>query len=197
MLCAAWPAFCEHECRNRFLRPRKGSDIRLVTKWLVDYLSRPWLFDDMTSHVFDFLTALDSFHHLCFVESNRVWMNNAQMRSGRSLLARFFAGYSNAAQLCHMRGWLFFNITPKYHYLLHIEHDLALSKNHNWGFNPACFATQMDEDYMGVSSRMSRCVHPLGAAKRTAQRWLIYSWLQWKDWRFHIWSAARALTEKT
>ena len=186
MLCAAWPAFCEHECRNRFLRPRKGSDIRLVTKWLVDYLSRPWLFDDMTSHVFDFLTALDSFHHLCFVESNRVWMNNAQMRSGRSLLARFFAGYSNAAQLCHMRGWLFFNITPKYHYLLHIEHDLALSKNHNWGFNPACFATQMDEDYMGVSSRMSRCVHPLGAAKRTAQRWLIYSWLQWKDWRFHI-----------
>ena len=33
----------------------------------------------------------------------------------------------------------------------------------DWGFNPACWAMQMDEDYMGVSSRMSRATHPLGA----------------------------------
>ena len=176
---------------------RKGSDGRLVTKWLIDYLSRPWLFDDVTEHVFALLSALHDFHHLCYVLSDRVWMSGMQMRSARTFLGRFFVAYSMAAQLCNARGMLFFNITPKFHYMLHIEHDLRLSMGYSWGLNPACFATQMDEDYMGVSSRFSRAAHPLGAARRTAQRWLMYSWSKWKSHQFHLWSAARALTEKT
>ncbi|CAE7891380.1 unnamed protein product, partial [Symbiodinium microadriaticum] len=148
---------------------RKGSDARLLTKWLADYLSRPWCFDVMTEHVFDMITALDDFHRLCYAQCDRIWMSAVEMKRARALLSRFIFSYSMAAQKSHAKGMLFFNITPKYHYLLHMEHDLRISMGHSWGLNPACFATQMDEDYMGVSSRMSRAAHPLGAARRTAQ----------------------------
>ena len=165
---------------------RKGSDSRLLTKWLADYLSRPWLFDATTEHVFDLITALDDFHRLCYVQCDRIWMSAVEMKCAGALLSRFIFSYSMAAQKCHAEGMLFFNITPKYHYLMHMEHELRTSMGHSWGFNPACFATQMDEDYMGVSSRMSRAAHPLGAARRTAQRWLIHSWCKWRCWKFHL-----------
>ncbi|CAE7949237.1 unnamed protein product [Symbiodinium sp. KB8] len=165
---------------------RKGSDVRLVTRWLVDYLCRPWLLDETLESVFRAIAALDDFHRLCYADSDRIWMTAAQMRQARKHAGVFLASYATAAARCHADGKLFFNITPKYHYFLHIEHDLRMSMGQDWGFNPACWATQMDEDYMGVSSRMSRATHPLGAAKRTAQRWLIYSWLKWKDWESHM-----------
>ncbi|CAE7445225.1 unnamed protein product [Symbiodinium sp. CCMP2592] len=164
----------------------KGSDARLLTKWLVDYLSRPFLLDEISQHVFELLYAIDDFHRLCYKQCARIWMNEAQMEAARKSLGRFLVNYSMAAKKCHDRGWLFFNITPKYHYMLHIEHDLRMSMGHEWGFNPACFATEMDEDYMGVSSRMSRAAHALGAPRRTAQRWLIYSWSKWRPWKFHM-----------
>ncbi|CAE7836434.1 unnamed protein product [Symbiodinium sp. CCMP2592] len=129
----------------------KGSDARLLTKWLVDYLSRPFLLDEISQHVFELLYAIDDFHRLCYKQCARIWMNEAQMEAARKSLGRFLVNYSMAAKKCHDRGWLFFNITPKYHYMLHIEHDLRMSMGHEWGFNPACFATEMDEDYMGSS----------------------------------------------
>ncbi|CAE7501520.1 ttn-1 [Symbiodinium sp. CCMP2456] len=164
----------------------KGSDVRLVTRWLADYLCRPWLLDATLENVYRAVTALDDFHRLCYVDTDRVWMNAVQMRQARRHAGIFLSAYATAAGTCHSEGKLFFNITPKYHYFLHIEHELRISMGQEWGFNPACWATQMDEDYMGVSSRMSRATHPLGAAKRTAQRWLIHSWLKWKDWKFHM-----------
>ncbi|CAE7488188.1 unnamed protein product [Symbiodinium natans] len=159
----------------------KGSDARLLVKWLIDYLLRPFNRDEVMEYMLTALVALDDFLRLCYEKSDRVWLDAAQCALARRLLQDFFTNYVGAAKTCHRRGQLFFNVTPKLHYLFHLEEDLAWSQSQSvWALNPACFATQMDEDYIGVVSQMSRHCHPLGAAKRTAERWLVYAWRKWQ-----------------
>ena len=127
------------------------------------------------------LAALDDFLRLCYQESDRVWMTRAQAAQAHQFLQTFFEHYHAAARRCCHSGQLFFNLTPKYHYLMHMQADLANSANQAYLLNPACFATQMDEDYVGVVSQMGRSCHPLGVSRRTAEKWLVYAWLKWQQ----------------
>ena len=140
---------------------RKGSDARLLVKWLVDYLQQPWLRDEIMECMLLALIAMDDFHRLCYQQADRIWLTAAQAMSARHFLWQFFCSYVKAARLCHQQAKLFFNITPKFHYLLHIHEDLQRCAGREYTLNPASFATQMDEDYVGVASQMGRTCHPL------------------------------------
>ena len=89
------------------------------------------------------------------------------------------------AQKCYEKSLCFFVLTPKYHYLMHVAHDLSiqLSRTNDGEFvlNPAIFATQMAEDATGRSCRMSRSVHVLTSSMRVAQKWLIAAKLFWDE----------------
>ena len=161
---------------------RKGSDTRLVLKWLLDFLSGPWLLNDVLTAAFAAATGMDAFHRLCFQSADRVWLNERQAITAAEQLGLFIVNYFVAAKLCFSHGQLFFNLTPKFHYLLHLHDDLALSPGQQFALNPAIWSTQMDEDHVGVTSRMSRSSHQATVGKRTGQRWLLHVFQIWSHY---------------
>ena len=76
---------------------------------------------------------------------------------------------------------MYFNLISKYHYLGDIRFDLQFQLNGGvaWLLNPAIFATQMAEDYVGRTSVISRTTNQLTAPLRTAQKYLLEVKLRW------------------
>ena len=164
-------------CKSNHLR--KGSDTRLILLWLLDYLAGPWNLNDVLQAALLAGTGMDSFHRLCFTTPDRVWLDTANTLKAGECLAMFIVHYYAAARLCFQRKLLFFNLTPKYHYILHLHDDLCLKEGQVHAINPAAWSTQMAEDHVGVSSRLSRNVHQRTVAKRTGERWLIHIFAKW------------------
>ena len=108
-------------------------------------------------------------------------------------VACLFRHYILAAQLAHDRGQLFWNLTPEFHYLMHVEQELRqqLSAGCVRVLNPAVFSTAMAEDSVGRLSVMSRTVHPLTMPLRVAQKYLLDAKLRWdgngKGWKRICW----------
>ena len=86
------------------------------------------------------------------------------------------------ARGCYDQSLCFFNLTPKFHYLQHVSSDVKaqLDAGHDEILNPALFATQMAEEYIGKSCQVARTTHPCTAVQRTAQKWLVFC-KQWWD----------------
>ena len=166
-------------CTSFLNRIRKGSDTRLVLKWLLDFLSGPWLLNDILVAAMAAGTGMDAFHRLCFQSHDRIWLNQQQTRTAAEHLGSFIVNYYAAAKFCFSQTKLYFNLTPKFHYLLHLHDDLTLKEGQDYVFNPAIWSTQMDEDHVGVSSHMSRVCHQNTVAKRTGQRWLVDIFQKW------------------
>ena len=159
---------------------RKGSDTRLILKWLMDFLSMPWSLNDVLLSALAAGNGMDAFHRLCFSAENRVWLSTAETHKAAEHLGSFMVHYYAAAKLCFGQRKLFFNLTPKYHYMLHLHDDLVLHEGQEYSINPAIWSTQMDEDYVGVTSRMSRSCHQSTVAFRTGDRWLVSTYQKWR-----------------
>ena len=149
-----------------------------MLKWLIDYLSGPWAFDAVLQHAFQAGKAADDFHRHCFT-ADRVWLDQDQAQEASLLLGRYIVHYHAAARECWQCSLLFFNLTPKVHYLMHMLDDLRLVRGQRYVANPALWSTQMDEDHVGVSSRRSRSTHAATVAKRTGDKWLVYVRRKW------------------
>ena len=100
-------------------------------------------------------------------------------------LEKFLISYIRLAFDVNQEGLVFFNITPKLHYLDHVRLELKeqLSAQHQRLFNPMAFSTAMAEDYVGRASVISRTPHPTAMPLRTAQKWLIETRLRWRGER--------------
>ena len=92
--------------------------------------------------------------------------------------------YQACARACYDQSLVFFNLTPKVHYLFHVSDDTKkqlLVNDLQCILNPALFSTQMAEDYIGKTCRVAKTVHPCTAAFRTAQKWLVVTKQVWDD----------------
>ncbi|CAE7941262.1 unnamed protein product, partial [Symbiodinium necroappetens] len=158
--------------------PAKGSDCTLLVKFLLDYLGQPWLLDDVAASAFQWLAAIDDFLHLCYT-TDRIFFTPEQSQTAHGHLCTFAEKYHDCASKCFARNILFFNLTPKYHYMLHVRDSLELRPKQKLYMNPAATSTQMDEDYVGRVSQSSRTVHALGVPLRVGQKWLVYTHMRW------------------
>ena len=150
----------------------------LVCKFLLDYLGQPWELDPVMRAALEWLSAMDDFLRLCYT-ADRIFFTEEQARLAHQLRTKFAERYHECSSRCYSVRALFFNLTPKYHYMLHVRDSLAPRPNQRLYLNPAAFSTQMDEDYVGRVSQSSRTVHPLGVPLRVGQKWRIYTKLRW------------------
>ena len=70
-----------------------------------------------------------------------------------------------------MRRW---PLLPKLHFFHHAMRDLVISsKELEWTLSPLVYSVQMQEDFIGKPSRVSRRVSPKMHSQRTLQRVLL------------------------
>lgn len=93
----------------------------------------------------------------------------------------FLAGYAELALLSWQDALGWFAQHPKVHALEHSFEELE-SQAAKFGFalNPLAYSAQMDEDFVGKASRLSRTVHPKRASRRTMQRYLCAARMVWQ-----------------
>ena len=86
---------------------------------------------------------------------------------------------------CDLRA--LFSHMPKGHVMGHIFISVKISAlAHDYTLSPLCTSVQMDEDYIGRVSRLSRRTNPGQTVKRVLQRCLIASYKYWKRARMII-----------
>ena len=152
----------------------------MITKWLLEYMQQPWLLDEISCAAFEWLSAMDAFLRLCFT-GDRTFFDRKQADEAHRLLSIFARKYVECAGRCHEAKFLFFNLTPKFHYILHVRDALKLTPKRPLYLNPIVFSTQMCEDYVGRVSQSSRTVHPLGVPLRVGQKWRLFTKLKWME----------------
>lgn len=95
----------------------------------------------------------------------------------------FMDNYVRLAYDVNRLGLVFFNMTPKIHYLDHILLELRGQLRNSRVLNPMAFSTAMAEDHVGRSSVLSRTTHQASMPFRTAQKWLIETRMRWRKER--------------
>ena len=177
-----WPSLRSHP-ESSF----KGSDTRLIMKFLIAYMMDAEL-DTVGRAALSSMVAMDDFLRLVFGQKDErgckdsLW-NRGDASKALADLTKYLEGSYECALQCYRLGACFFTITPKNHYLHHIAFDLEvqLQSSVAWIINPGIWATQMAEDSTGRNCRMARCCHVLGSSLRVAQRWLIATYLFWPE----------------
>ena len=108
-----------------------------------------------------------------------VWLRS---REGHALALngiRFLAGYGRLAKMAFSAGIRRFVLLPKHHFFHHIMVDMMGSSN-NWVLNPLIHSVQLQEDFIGKPSRVSRRVSAKVHALRTLQRVLFAMFAEFK-----------------
>lgn len=160
----------------------KGSDTRLFLLFVIHFLERQEVdLDEISAEAYCCAKAIQDFLSLVFTQKHP-FLHREEGSEALALLNLWSDKYHQCALKCHRRNLCFFSLTPKFHFLLHVAADIQLQLDDcssDFILNPALFATQMAEDYVGRSCRVARSVHPSAVSKRSAQKWLIAAKLLW------------------
>ena len=90
--------------------------------------------------------------------------------------------YSYLANFFPSRKLAVYHMEPTLHVFKHVGLRLeeALNRDAPVIFSPASFLCEMGEDWIGLVSRITRRVHARTCGKRTIQRYLIKTHLEWE-----------------
>lgn len=115
--------------------------------------------------------------------SRGVFLSNRDASFIGGIWMRFLRRYSSLAESSRIQGRMLFCLMPKGHAWHHLMLDMVLAAdrdNLSHVVSPLCFSCQMDEDFVGRPSRLSRRVRP-GAVqvRRVVQRYLKGSYREW------------------
>ena len=93
-----------------------------------------------------------------------------------NLLTKFLVLYGRMASISHSLGLSRFQHVPKGHMLDHTAFSMtSQAATSAWVENPLATSNQMQEDYIGRPSRLSRRVHVARLHTRVMQRSLLAS----------------------
>lgn len=163
----------------------KGSDVKLLLGFLIDFMKHDAT-HSLNQICFDALEAagrMDDFLRLVFT-ADRLFLSREEAATALHYLDTWHEKYQACARACYDQSLVFFNLTPKVHYLFHVSDDIKkqlLVNDLQCILNPAMFSTQMAENYIGKTCRVAKTVHPCTAAFRTAQKWLVVTKQVWDD----------------
>lgn len=159
----------------------KASDTNLLIRWLLDLLSTiPYAREESLEIAYSGLRGLDDFSRLAYT-GDRVFWDSAKQERGLTAVAAFLHSYQRLAHLWLTRGWTFFNMVPKVHYAAHFHEELREARRltQPFTFSPGLFATPIMEDFIGLTSRMSRTVHPSSVPLGTLRKYLVLLRKEW------------------
>ena len=93
----------------------------------------------------------------------------------------FLNCYGKLSALAYQRKMRRYALIPKLHYFHHLMIDLLESSRSNtWTLSPMVYSVQLQEDYIGRPSRISRRVSPKCHSLRTIQRVLLAMFAEFK-----------------
>ena len=123
---------------------------------------------------------MNNFLHECYT-ADRTYLTDKQAYKVCDHLREFFRNYIQAAHLARRHGGIFWNLTPKFHYPMHVEYDTTkqLRAGGHRILNPCLFGTAMAEDSVGRLCIISRSVHPLTMPSRVAQKYMLDAKQRW------------------
>ncbi|CAL1128311.1 unnamed protein product [Cladocopium goreaui] len=182
----------------------KGSDCMLMIRWLakviqkgvlmketnqrqgVSLLDRPleaWHKPFLQNILLGSTASVEFFRIL---HTQGVWLSRETSRNLALHCYNFTNSYSGLARLCHGQGLRRFTLEPSLHYFHHYAVDVTarLQAQDSHILSPNQDNCEMDEDFVGRISRLSRAVHASTTTQRTLQRYLIKVWfvLTGQDW---------------
>ncbi len=100
---------------------------------------------------------------------------------------KFLDCHHRLALKAHRQSLAYFIYMPKIHIMDHIfqqMHEDSLLPDVNWVLNPLVLAVQMDEDYVGRTSRLARRAGPLQVVTRVLQRSLQAAYKHWHEAKY-------------
>ena len=121
------------------------------------------------------------------IYSSDVFIEKLEGLELSNCLYSFIKSYAFEAHASYNKGISAFAMYPKLHFLHEVAHTLKW-QSHKCGIciNPATFSCSIDEDFIGRTASITRCVAPRIMAKRTLQRYLCLIQCTWT----HVWFAS-------
>ena len=112
-----------------------------------------------------------------------VFISGPEARRLADALYVFIKAYIYEANASYEKGVSAYGLYPKLHALDEVRHLMVFQVSKT-GFclNPAIFACSIDEDFIGRTASITRCVAPKLLAQRTLQRYLVHIRMAWSRW---------------
>ena len=178
-----WSSRSDYPAGNWF----KASVSTLFMHYVADVLSSPlWAQDPVLVKAAEASCAINSCFRSLYESGAFIPAEEAVSIAEQGL--RFLRRFAWLAQRAEANGQALFLLTPKCHALHHIflEDMLAHAKKGLSPLNPICTSVQMDEDFLGFASRISRRVEPRRCVERCIQRHLQASYTEFVKARYII-----------
>lgn len=110
------------------------------------------------------------------------WVKSEVALKASQCLSRFLECYQACTRFCHDEGLNLFQTISKCHMLVHVVHRLAAEASlGKFATNPLAESVQMQEDFIGRPSRLSRRVSPRLVHLRCMQRYRLAAYQAIKD----------------
>lgn len=95
-----------------------------------------------------------------YLYSSGFWLSSLRAKRVCNCFFHFLASYQRLAHLTLTGRKNRFQMIPKLHYLCHVAMDMKeQASNSNWAINCLAFSVQIQEDFVGRPSRVSRRVN--------------------------------------
>lgn len=114
------------------------------------------------------------------IYANDTFMHRETAKPLTESLYFFIRAYCWEANEAFQRGVAQFPLFPKLHAVHEIAHEMQRQcAQCEYVFNPAATSCSTDEDFVGRTAALSRCVSPRLIAVRTLQRYLVHIQILW------------------
>ncbi|CAE7703123.1 unnamed protein product [Symbiodinium sp. CCMP2592] len=152
----------------------KGADTTFVLKYLIwkyEALQESGALEghseaEYLGQILECLRASDGF--LSCLYKAGLFLNNRRLIRICRLATAMVTKYTKIAAMAHSRSLPRFKLTPKYHMLLHVVHQLLVDKEANRSpVNPLAYSCQMAEDFINRIATLARSVNPRFVPERT------------------------------
>ena len=105
------------------------------------------------------------------------WVRAPVAKQLGAILFKFLRRYQKCCAESIKRGVNRFTLTPKSHMIAHTAEALVSeAARAEWALNPLATANQMQEDFVGKPSRLSRRVHQKRIHTRVMERCMLNVW---------------------
>ena len=112
-----------------------------------------------------------------------VFIPGPEARRLADALYVFIKAYIYEAHACYERDVSAFGLYPKLHALDEVRHAMIFQvRTAGFCLNPAIYVCSIDEDFIGRTAAVTRCVSPKLLAQRTLQRYLVHIQIAWSRW---------------
>lgn len=124
------------------------------------------------------------------IYQNDFFIESATATALANDLRSFIRAYLWLAQYSYSKGVPSFPLLPKLHFLQEVAFTLARqARLAKFAINPAAHCCSMDEDFIGRTAAVSRCVSPKLMCRRTLERWLCHLQMAWSRVGVKWWKA--------